>query len=205
MWSNKSNQTNQVAINLKQEPESKVHINNRNNYNQETLYDKTTDTTQESSTNNANSLLLSNISEILVSLIKTTCKNLTNIKSKLKLFFQKKVPKMSIDKYLMRIYKFSGMHTNTVILSLILVDRFCEKVSLDLTGNTIYKILLVAALIAYKANEDIIYNNKNFARIGGVNLEEMNNLEIAFLEIIKYEVYVKIYDFSMYYDMIASI
>ena len=46
---------------------------------------------------------------------------------------------------------------------------------------------------------------KNFARIGGVDLQELNNLEIEFLEIIKYEVYVEIKDFSVYYDIISSI
>ena len=105
----------------------------------------------------SSSTIILNISILLQN---TNTNTNTNISTILKPFFQKNIPTMPIDKYLIRIYEFSSMHINTVILSLILIDRFCEKVSLDLIGNTIYKILLAASLIAYKYNEDIIFNNK---------------------------------------------
>ena len=68
-----------------------------------------------------------------------------------------------------------------------------------------YRILLAATLIAYKYAEDDIFSNKVFALLGGVNLLEINALEILFIDSINYEVFVKTTDFDLYYDMIINI
>ena len=47
------------------------------------------------------------------------------------------IPSMKIDDYLKHLYKYSEMQTNTLVVSLILVDRFCNKFYLDLTANNV--------------------------------------------------------------------
>lgn len=53
-----------------------------------------------------------------------------------------------------------------------------------------FRLILAAFVTAVKFNEDLIYRNSHYARVGGVCLEEMNFLEACFLENIGYKIYV---------------
>jgi len=47
------------------------------------------------------------------------------------------------------------------------------------------RILLVLILLIYKFNNDYLCcDNRDFADLGGINLEEMNNLEILMLQLL---------------------
>ncbi len=45
--------------------------------------------------------------------------------------------------------------------------------------------------MAIKFISDIYYSNSYYAKVGGVNLEEVNNLELSFLEYIDYKLLIE--------------
>lgn len=92
------------------------------------------------------------------------------------------MPVISIDKFYDRILRYTGCSSEALIMSCILIDRlhaYCPK--LPVYSLTIHKLILTATLIAAKLVDDEHRNNERYAKIGGIEIQEMNNLELKFL------------------------
>lgn len=63
---------------------------------------------------------------------------------------------------------------------------------------------MISCLIALKFNEDIIFNNLEFAKIGGIEVTELNQMEIAFLNMIDFNLIVSKTCFSEYLEIIVN-
>ena len=147
-------------------------------------------------------ILIENISSILESLIEEN-KNLKNYreiisKQKILMFYSSNIPSISIKDYLYRIQYYSEFEDNTLILALIYIDKISDISSILLSEYNIYKILFTSILIAIKYNEDLYYDNKFYAKIAGVTPKELKKMEIEFLRLIKFELYVNKKDFDKY-------
>ena len=171
--------------------------------------DSSTDYESTRNSLNSNNILIDNISAILESLIEEN-KNLQNYhelisKQKNLIFNSPDIPSISIQDYLYRVHSFSEVEDNTLILALIYIDEICDISSIILSEYNIYKILFTSIIIAIKYNEDLFYDNKYYARIAGVTLKELKKMEIEFLELIKFELYVNKNIFEKYKRYINKI
>jgi hypothetical protein len=171
--------------------------------------DSSTDYESTRNSFKSNNILIENISSILESLIEEN-KNLKNYKeliSKQKklVFYSSDIPSVSIQDYLYRIHSFSNVEDNTLILSLIYIDKICDISSIILSENNIYEILFTSILIAIKYNEDIHYDNKFYSKIAGVTHKELKKMESEFLRLIKFELYVSKNLFEKYKRYISKI
>jgi len=54
---------------------------------------------------------------------------------------------------------------------------------------------MTAILLSIKYNEDDFYSNAYYAKVGGISLQEINNLESEFLSLIKFNLWI---DFEIY-------
>ena len=90
------------------------------------------------------------------------------------------IPSISLENYLIRIKTYSNLEDNTLIISLILIDRLCKLSNLTLTYYNIHRILFTSILISIKYNEDCFYDNKFYAEIAGIKIKELNILEYTF-------------------------
>ena len=95
-------------------------------------------------------------------------------------FLSKKNQSLSIKKYLLRLVKYTQVESSTLIAMLIYIDRLCEINDFTINSLNIYKIIFSSLVLAIKYNEEVIFDNKFFARIGGISLSEMNFLETVF-------------------------
>ena len=120
------------------------------------------------------------------------------------LFFRKQIPKISIFDYLLRIQKYSGIEDSTIIISLIYIDRICKKRGIALSKYNIHRLLFTAILIAIKFNEDIIYENLYYSKIGGVTKIELLMLENEFLKLIDFNLFVSNKIYQKYYDYLMK-
>lgn len=120
-------------------------------------------------------------------------------------FSSNSIPNISIYDYLKRIQTYSLMEKNTLILSLIYIDRFCELGQVTLTYYNIHRILFIAILIAIKYNEDNFYDNKFYAEIAGVKLNELNTIEYNFILLCDYKLFVSDETFDKYNTYLNSI
>ena len=135
-------------------------------------------------------------------------KNLENYKEIIKnqstsVFSANFIPNIAIYDYLKRIKTYSKAEKSTLIISLIYIDRLCNKAKVTLTYYNIHRILFSAILLSIKYNEDCYYDNKYYSEIAGVKLKELNSLEYNFIRMLNCEFYVsrKIFDkYQIYLD-----
>ena len=156
-----------------------------------------------------NSELIQSISDILSKILEEN-KKLPNIKEIISkqnkmCFSYNSIPKISIKDYLERIQEYTCLEQNTLILSLIYIDRLCEIGKIILTYYNIHKILFGAILIAIKYNEDNFYDNKYYAKIAGVKISELKLMELNFIRFIDYQMYVPEEIFTNYRDYLNSL
>ena len=139
--------------------------------------------------------LLEEISFILKNIIKN--KKIFPKESE-KIFYHPKIPEISIYDYLYRIKKYSSLEDSTLIISLIYIDRICKNKRIILTKYNIHRILFSAIYTAMKFNEDILYKISFYAKIGGISIKELINLENAFTKLIDFKFFVSEEIFQTY-------
>ena len=162
-----------------EEEETKTEGNNKENSPQSKL---------------PNNDLIRAISITLTSIIDNN-KNLDDYKEIIKTqnrqpFSANIIPSISIIDYLVRIQTYSNIEKSTLIVSLIYIDRFCNKAKVTLTQYNIHRILFSAILLSIKYNEDNFYDNKYYSQIAGVKLKELKTLEYHFIKLLNCELYV---------------
>lgn len=107
------------------------------------------------------------------------------------IFYLEKVPPISLNSYIKRLVKYSGMDISSLILSIIYIDMFCIKYKYILTLNNIYRLLLSSCLLSIKFNEDITVDTKTYADIAGVTVRDLNNLELNLYVLLDYKLTVE--------------
>jgi len=119
-------------------------------------------------------------------------------------FSSNSIPKISIYDCLKRIQTYTNIEKNTLILSLIYIDRICKKSKLILTYYNIHRIIFSAILISIKYNEDNYYNNKYYAEIAGIKLNELNSIEYNFIKLCDFKIFVSDEIFNKYNSYLNS-
>ena len=122
-----------------------------------------------------------------------------NSKNQNDIFSHGRVPKIPLFDYLLRIQKYTRIDNSTIIMALIYIDRVCIRKGLTLTNYNIHRLLFTSILISIKFNEDIIYDNLLYSKIGGVPVEELNKLEHEFLKMIGFSLFVSEEVYKKYY------
>ena len=116
-------------------------------------------------------------------------KEINKKQSKL-IFSAKSIPKISLYDYLIRIQTYSHLERSILISTLVYIDRLCQLGKLTLTYYNIHRILFAGILIAIKYNEDLFYDNKYYAEIGGVKLNELKIMEYTFVELCDFKFFI---------------
>ena len=146
---------------------------------------------------NLNKHIIKSIAQSLKEIIKDNIQN-NQMKYVIKsdLFYLSRIPPISIEDYIKRIFNYTKMNISTLVMSVIYIDRFCELNGYILSLNNIHRVLLTACLLSIKFNEDINVNTKYYANIAGVSANELNNLEFYLYIKLKFSLYV---DYDLYY------
>lgn len=63
-----------------------------------------------------------------------------------------------------------------------------------------FRFILVSVMVAIKYYDDEYYKNEYYAKVGGLTLKEVNQLEMEFLELINYELFINKEVFDVYED-----
>ena len=138
------------------------------------------------------------IANILTLILKTNNPKKNPSQKNNNAFYSERIPKISLYDYIKRIHKYTFVEINTMILSLIYIDRICVVKDFDLNYYNIHKILFTAILVAIKYNEDDIFNNKHYSQVSGVSIKELNLMERQMLVLLEFKLYVDDNDFEKY-------
>jgi hypothetical protein len=160
----------------------------RSHYSRETVTTSETD----SVATERNNKLIAAIANILNEIITENKQNCSHNSIAKDIFYSNRIPTLNLEDYIKRILKYSQMDPASLIIAIIYIDRICDNHKYILCINNIHRLLLAAVLLSVKFNEDDCYKNSYYAKVGGISLEEMNDLE--------YECFVKL-NFSLYVEL----
>lgn len=104
-------------------------------------------------------------------------------------FHSRSPPHISIYSYLVRLSHYSSLENCVLIATVYYIDLLTIKYpSFALNSLTVHRFLLTATTIASKALCDFFCSNNHYAKVGGVNIIELNLLEVEFLKWVNYRV-----------------
>jgi len=113
-------------------------------------------------------------------------------------FAGKAIPEISIEHYMDRIIRYTPCSPECFHIALIHVDKLIQTQGLFINSYNIHRILLISVMVAAKLYDDTTYNNKYYARVGGIALSELNALEAKYLRMINYNLVVCPEEFELY-------
>jgi hypothetical protein len=101
------------------------------------------------------------------------------------------LPKVSISSYSSRIYKYLRCTDECFVLCMVYIDRVVKAhQGLEVTDLTCHRLFFISAVVAAKFHDDMYAGNDYFAKVGGLDLEELNALEAEFLQLLDWKLYV---------------
>ena len=118
--------------------------------------------------------------------------------------YSKKIPVLSLSKYLIRIIKYTEIENNTLIVAYLYIIKLIEKENFVLGINNVYRLLLGAAVLAKKMIEDITLNNAYYCNIGGLSVKDLNMIEYSLFTRIDFDVNIKKEDVDKVYGQIIN-
>ena len=113
-----------------------------------------------------------------------------------KSFMTKKRPNISIYDFLKRLYKYSKVSENILILVLIYIDRLCHNRKICLNYFNIHKLILASFVTAIKFVSDEFYSLEFYSKLGGISQKEIILLEYEFIALLDFKLFVdeKLYE-----------
>ena len=126
----------------------------------------------------SNEQIISYISnEIVIILIENKEKSKTQIINKNDPLYSNKIPKIKIEDYITRFFTYSKIEISTLILGYIYIKRFINKENYIISFRNIFRLIMSCIILAIKFNENKVYKNTFYAKVGGFDVDDLNNLE----------------------------
>uniref|UniRef100_A0ACD5Z2T9 Uncharacterized protein n=1 Tax=Avena sativa TaxID=4498 RepID=A0ACD5Z2T9_AVESA len=114
-------------------------------------------------------------------------------------------PEIGVRRYAERIYRYAGCSPACFVVAYAYLDRLAlgdgegaTGVAVAVDSYSVHRLLITSVMVAAKFMDDIHYNNAYFARVGGVDVSEMNGLELEFLFVLRFRLNVTPDDFASY-------
>lgn len=107
---------------------------------------------------------------------------------KVTVFDSHSVPDIQLVDYLYRIVTMSRWMQRDVIVALIYADKLINlEVISGISFHNVHRLMAVSLMMSMKFFEDQPYSNKNWTKIVGIPLKELNSLELYFLQALNYD------------------
>ncbi|KAI9309337.1 cyclin-domain-containing protein [Cunninghamella echinulata] len=118
-------------------------------------------------------------------------------------FHARAIPSIDIEAYLLRILKYCPC-TNECFLSLLIYfDRMAQNTTqLRLDSFNIHRLIISGIMVASKFFSDVFYTNIRYAKVGGIPVKELNVLELEFLRMNDFKLYIKVEELQKYGDQL---
>jgi len=114
-------------------------------------------------------------------------------------FHAPRTPSISIRQYVERIVTYAPCTVESFVVSLVYLNRIVRNQGqLFVNPRTIHRLFITSVLLAAKYCDDIYFNNKYYARVGGISGSEMNSLELEFLFRTKFDCNVSSEEFNAF-------
>lgn len=98
-------------------------------------------------------------------------------------------PQISLHDYAMRLLKRFKCSPECFLLSFVYIDRLAAT-GVSLRATNAHRLLLTTVVVAAKVFDDTSFTNSSYAKVGGVNGEQLNEMESCLLRRLAWHVHV---------------
>jgi len=113
---------------------------------------------------------------------------------------------ITIKFYLERVAKYTRCSEECFVLALIYLDRLLRKnKNFSVSSLTVHRLMITGIMIGAKFFDDRYFNNAFFGKVGGVTRGEMNLMEIEFLRMLNFDIFVDTDTFRTYNDRLMTV
>ena len=119
-------------------------------------------------------------------------------------FSTKSPSKVTLQYFFGRIKKYTQIEKSTLIIILIYADRMCTTSGIILNPHNIHRIILGCLLLAIKYNEDLYFTNEQYAKVGGVSVQELNDLELYSIQLLNFNLFISEDIYEKYVQYITN-
>ena len=135
--------------------------------------------------------IISNISSSLFNLIYINKKNHRQNHNHSDIFSAKKIPNLTIEDFLMRVVKYSKLEISSLLSLYIYIMKLLKiNPEIVLSYCNAYRIILGACVLSVKFHEDYKFPFLYYAKIGGMTVQELTEVEYSFYTRIHFELFV---------------
>ncbi|ORZ12251.1 cyclin-domain-containing protein [Absidia repens] len=123
-------------------------------------------------------------------------------------FHARSIPSISIQAYLNRILKYCPCTNECFLAILVYFDRMAKPdpparpVPLRIDSYNVHRLIIAGVMIASKLFSDVFFTNTRYAKVGGLPVSELNVLEVEFLALNEYNLFVTVEEFQYYGDQL---
>ncbi|CAO3674524.1 unnamed protein product [Rhizopus stolonifer] len=115
-------------------------------------------------------------------------------------FHARSVPSIDIQSYLNRIVKYCPCANECFLSLLVYFDRATQqsKKLFTIDSYNIHRLIISGIMVASKFFSDVFFTNTRYAKVGGLPVEELNLLELEFLRMNNFNIYVSVEELQQY-------
>ena len=118
-------------------------------------------------------------------------------------FHALRLPKISLSEYIDRMIRYCPASEATYTVMYIYLDRIANSSDeAFINKHTLHRLVLAAFVVASKYCDDVFETNSYYARVGGISVAEINNLEIEFLSRLHFDLFVPLNEYGVAEDCI---
>jgi hypothetical protein len=114
------------------------------------------------------------------------------------------VPAVSLECYVDRLFKYAQCSPSCFVAALIYLDRLMSSGLIPLTKLNVHKLMLVSLVTSVKVHEDVRMTNADFAYLGGTTSGELKRVEVLFLFVLKFDLYIEPQTFNHYNKRLSA-
>jgi len=115
-----------------------------------------------------------------------------------------RLPPITLDAYIGRLLQYAPCEKECFLAALLYMDRLSERIGFVFNSMNIHRSYLTSLLLAAKFFEDQPCDNGYFATVGGVSLQELNVMEVQFLQFVDFRVSVTGWEFNVYAKLVED-
>nr|XP_051435199.1 cyclin-domain-containing protein [Gilbertella persicaria]KAI8080142.1 cyclin-domain-containing protein [Gilbertella persicaria] len=123
-------------------------------------------------------------------------------------FHARSIPSISIHAYFTRILKYCPCANECLIALLVYFDRMTQPsphlTPLHIDSYNVHRLIITGLMISSKLYSDVFFTNTRYAKVGGLPVTELNALELEFLRMNNYNLFVDIDKLQKYGDNVLE-
>lgn len=121
-------------------------------------------------------------------------------------FLSVRLPSVSLGSFAARIRRFFQCCDECFVLCLVYIDRIIKlNPHFQVSDLACHRLLLVGCVVAAKFHDDEYASNDYFAKVGGIDVQELNALEVEFLQLLNWKLFVADAQYNWYLQSLRCI